>query len=63
MPDCTRRPLLLTAAMFVATLIASSPAGAQTLKAVKERGTLNCGVGQGLLGFSSQEDKSDVDRP
>jgi general L-amino acid transport system substrate-binding protein len=44
--------------MLVATLIASSPAGAQTLKAVKERGTLNCGVGQGLLGFSSQEDKS-----
>ena len=36
----------------------SPPAGAQTLKAVKERGTLNCGVSQGLLGFSSQDDKS-----
>ncbi|MBR0751416.1 amino acid ABC transporter substrate-binding protein [Bradyrhizobium jicamae] len=33
------------------------PAQAQTLKAVKERGTLNCGVGQGLLGFSSRDDK------
>ena len=34
------------------------PAGAQTLKAVKERGTLNCGVSQGLLGFSSMDDKN-----
>ncbi|WP_338699949.1 amino acid ABC transporter substrate-binding protein [Bradyrhizobium sp. 26S5] len=32
-------------------------ARAQTLAAVKERGTLNCGVGQGLLGFSSQDDQ------
>jgi len=30
---------------------------AQTLKAVKERGSLVCGVGQGLLGFSSPDDK------
>ena len=59
MSDCTRLPLLFTVAMLVAALIASSPAGAQTLKAVKERGTLNCGVGQGLLGFSSQEDKGE----
>ena len=58
MPDCTRRPFVLTAAMFVAMLVAGAPAGAQTLKAVKERGTLNCGVGQGLLGFSSQDDKN-----
>ena len=28
-----------------------------TLKAVKERGTLNCGVSQGLMGFSSMDDK------
>src|SRR3982751_3427778 len=58
MPDCTRRSFLLTATMLVAALIASSPAGAQTLKAVMERGTLNCGVGQGLLGFSSMDDKN-----
>jgi general L-amino acid transport system substrate-binding protein len=31
---------------------------AQTLAAVKEHGTLNCGVGRGLLGFSSQGDKN-----
>jgi general L-amino acid transport system substrate-binding protein len=60
MPDCTRRPLLLTAAMLLALLIAGGPpASAQTLKAVRERGTLNCGVGQGLLGFSSQDDKGE----
>src|SRR5262245_28016959 len=59
MPHCPMRPFLLTAAMLVAMLVAGSPpAGAQTLKAVKERGTLNCGVGQGLLGFSSQDDKN-----
>ena len=60
MPDCTRRPFVTMAAMLLAMLVAGSPQGrAQTLKAVKERGTLNCGVGQGLLGFSSQDDKSD----
>jgi len=60
MPDCARRPFILTAVMLLAMLVAGSTQGqAQTLKAVKERGTLNCGVGQGLLGFSSQDDKSD----
>ena len=59
MPDCTRRSLVLAAAMLLAMLIAGGPpVRAQTLKAVKERGTLNCGVGQGLLGFSSQDDKN-----
>jgi len=59
MPNCTRRAFLLTAAMLLAILVAGPPsAQAQTLKAVKERGTLNCGVGQGLLGFSSQDDKA-----
>ena len=32
-------------------------ASAQTLKTVKDRGTLNCGVSQGLPGFSSPDDK------
>ena len=59
MPNCTKRAFLLTAAMLLAILVAGPPsAQAQTLKAVKERGTLNCGVGQGLLGFSSQDDKA-----
>ena len=60
MPDFSWRPFLLTAAMLL-TLLApgSPPAAAQTLKAVTERGTLNCGVSQGLLGFSSQDDKGE----
>ena len=56
MPDCSWRPFFLSVAMLLAML---APAAAQTLKAVKERGTLNCGVGQGLLGFSSQDDKGE----
>jgi general L-amino acid transport system substrate-binding protein len=56
MPDCARRPFALVAATLLAVLVGGClPAGAQTLKAVKDRGTLNCGVGQGLLGFSSQD--------
>jgi general L-amino acid transport system substrate-binding protein len=43
--------------LLAALVAAGAPTQAQTLKAVKERGTLNCGVGQGLLGFSSQDDK------
>jgi len=45
--------------VLLAALVAGSPAvRAQTLTAVKARGTLNCGVGQGLLGFSSLGDKN-----
>ena len=36
---------------------AVAPASAQTLKAVKDRGSLNCGVSQGLPGFSNPDDK------
>jgi general L-amino acid transport system substrate-binding protein len=36
---------------------AIAPASAQTLKAVKDRGSLNCGVSQGLPGFSTPDDK------
>ena len=59
MPNWIRRPFTFTAAVLLAALVAGSPtAQAQTLTAVKARGTLNCGVGQGLLGFSSQGDKN-----
>ena len=59
MPNCISRPVVLTALTLLALLVAGSPPiRAQTLKAVQERGTLNCGVGQGLLGFSSQDDKN-----
>jgi general L-amino acid transport system substrate-binding protein len=44
----------------LAALTGLAPAGrasAQTLKAVKDRGMLNCGVSEGLYGFSSRDDK------
>ena len=58
MPDFNRRPVIFLILALLAFVLTGLPASAQTLKAVKERGTLNCGVGQGLLGFSSQDDKS-----
>jgi general L-amino acid transport system substrate-binding protein len=59
MPDSKKRPVILAAVMLLALVVAGShPACAQTLRAVKERGTLNCGVSQGLLGFSSMDDKN-----
>ena len=36
---------------------AVAAASAQTLKAVKDRGSLICGVSQGLAGFSNPDDK------
>jgi general L-amino acid transport system substrate-binding protein len=38
-------------------LLTAASAQAQTLKAVKDRGALNCGVSQGLYGFSIADDK------
>jgi general L-amino acid transport system substrate-binding protein len=40
---------------LAASVALAAPASAQTLKAVKDRGTLVCGVSQGLLGFSSAD--------
>src|SRR5439155_16834890 len=50
-----RVSLVLTLA--VAAGLAAQAASAQTLKTVKDRGMLSCGVGQGLPGFSSPDDK------
>jgi len=47
----------LAIAVAVASVLVSAPAAAQTLKAVKERGSLVCGVGQMLYGFSASDDK------
>ncbi len=47
------RPFGVIAVMALAT----AGAHAQTLKAVKDRGALNCGVSQGLYGFSIADDK------
>jgi general L-amino acid transport system substrate-binding protein len=59
MPVFRKRPFVFAAiALLVLVVAGSHPAGAQTLKAIKERGTLNCGVGQGLLGFSSMDENN-----
>jgi general L-amino acid transport system substrate-binding protein len=51
-----RLAVVLVAAALAASLV-GNPAAAQTLKAVQERGALNCGVSQGLIGFSIADDK------
>jgi general L-amino acid transport system substrate-binding protein len=49
--------VLIVVTLLVVSFVAADRCDAQTLKAVKERGTLNCGVSQGLVGFSSIDDK------
>src|ERR1700743_48152 len=58
----TERPLSmkrvsLAFALALAAGLIAQPAGAQSLKVIKERGTLSCGVSQGLPGFSTPDDK------
>lgn len=52
-----RFSVLMVVTLLVVSLVPADRCDAQTLKAVKERGTLNCGVSQGLMGFSSMDDK------
>ena len=47
----------LVLALAVAAGLSVQAASAQTLKTVKDRGMLSCGVSQGLPGFSSPDDK------
>jgi len=56
MPNYLRQSIVLLVITLLASL-AGRTASAQTLTAVKERGTLNCGVSQGLLGFSNMDEK------
>src|SRR5213596_3608460 len=51
-----KRAIFLLGAIVVAIFCAGA-ASAQTLKAVKDRGSLVCGVSQGLPGFSNPDDK------
>ena len=53
------KPLIAAAALALGALAAASAAGAQTLKAVQDRGSLICGVSQGLAGFSIKDDKGE----
>ena len=50
------RTWILAAALAVATVTC---ADAQTLAAVKQRGTLNCGVSQGFAGFSAPDSRGE----
>ncbi|MDI1267358.1 MAG: amino acid ABC transporter substrate-binding protein [bacterium] len=47
----------LVVTLAVAAGLSAQAASAQTLKTVKDRGMLSCGVSQGLPGFSSPDDK------
>src|SRR5690242_7757590 len=47
----------LVVTLALAAGLSAQAASAQTLKTVKDRGMLSCGVGQGLPGFSSPDDK------
>ena len=51
-----KRKIIVLGTAFALGL-AVGPASAQTLKTVKDRGTLLCGVSQGLPGFSNPDDK------
>src|SRR5438270_7205003 len=47
----------LVVSLALAASLSAQTAHAQTLKTVKDRGQLSCGVSQGLPGFSSPDDK------
>jgi general L-amino acid transport system substrate-binding protein len=47
----------LAVLLSLAAACISGTANAQTLKAIKDRGALNCGVSEGLYGFSARDDK------
>ncbi len=47
----------LAIALALAAGLSAQPADAQSLKVIKERGQLSCGVSQGLPGFSTPDDK------
>ena len=52
-----KRAIFLFVGATVAPGFFAAAASAQTLKAVKDRGSLICGVSQGLPGFSNPDDK------
>src|SRR5690349_17619788 len=43
--------------LALAVVLSAQSARAQTLKTVRDRGMLSCGVSQGLPGFSTPDDK------
>lgn len=57
MPHFKKRHIFRLAIAWFVLCLADQSASAQTLGAVKERGTLNCGVSQGLPGFSNKDER------
>src|SRR5215475_13827414 len=53
----TMKRVTLALTLALAAGLTSQAAHAQTLKTVKDRGMLSCGVSQGLPGFSAPDDK------
>ncbi|MEI7805874.1 MAG: amino acid ABC transporter substrate-binding protein [Hyphomicrobiales bacterium] len=51
------KPVVIRLALAAAFAFTAQAASAQTLKTVKDRGTVVCGVSQGLPGFSNPDDK------
>jgi general L-amino acid transport system substrate-binding protein len=54
---CSMKRAIFTLGLALGLGFAAGPAAAQILKAVKDRGSLICGVSQGLPGFSNPDDK------
>jgi general L-amino acid transport system substrate-binding protein len=54
---CPMKRVSSTLALAAMIAVAAQAASAQTLKNVRERGTLLCGVSQGLPGFSNPDDR------
>jgi len=52
-------PRIIGVYMAASALVLPIGVSAQTLEAIKHRGTLVCGVSQGVLGFSSRSDAGD----
>ena len=52
----------LAVGVLLGSIAVSGGAAAQTLKAVKERGAVVCGVSQGMSGFSDKSDDGRVER-
>ena len=59
MPSLVNRAAIraVAAGVLFGSIAVSGGATAQTLKAVKERGAVVCGVSQGIVGFSDKSDK------
>ena len=55
--DGPLKKIVVLIGLTLATMPLAATVQAQTLKAVQDRGVLNCGVSQGLYGFSLADDK------